>query len=91
MAVLAEHLGLDRSTLTGLVDRAEKRGLFQRAPSATDGRAVEVFLTPAGFGFAERLYAEVARSLSSLTGQLTADGRRRLRMLLERMLGTAGY
>jgi DNA-binding MarR family transcriptional regulator len=34
--------------MTGLVDRAEKRGLLQRAPSASDGRAVDVFLSREG-------------------------------------------
>ncbi|MGW7257372.1 MarR family winged helix-turn-helix transcriptional regulator [Streptomyces sp. NPDC054834] len=30
---LAGHLGLDKSSMTGLVTRAEKRGLVSRAPS----------------------------------------------------------
>jgi len=37
MAALADYLGLEKSTMTGLVDRAEKRGLMARAPSADDG------------------------------------------------------
>src|ERR1700684_4436887 len=41
----AGHLGLDKSTTSGLVDRAEKRGLLQRAPNPADGRATDVFLT----------------------------------------------
>src|SRR5262245_18594032 len=43
MAGLAGYLGLEKSTMTGLVDRAEKRGLLARAPSPEDGRAIEVF------------------------------------------------
>ena len=31
MSTLADHLGLERSTLFGLVDRAERRNLLQRA------------------------------------------------------------
>jgi len=56
ITALAEHLGLEKSTMTGLVDRAEKRGLLARAPSATDGRAVDVFITPAGEALAGPAY-----------------------------------
>jgi DNA-binding MarR family transcriptional regulator len=87
MAALADYLGLEKSTMTGLVDRAEKRGLLQRAPSPGDGRAVDVFLTPAGAQLAERLYADIERSLSPVTGELAPADRRRLQALLERMLG----
>ncbi len=38
MAELAGFLGLERSTLSGLVDRAEARGLLERGRSAEDGR-----------------------------------------------------
>lgn len=41
VTALAEYLGLEKSTMSGLVERAEKRGLLDRAPSAADGRAVE--------------------------------------------------
>src|ERR1700754_2409223 len=48
MNELARLLDLDKSSVTGLVDRAERRGLVARAPSPTDGRAVLVRLTDAG-------------------------------------------
>ena len=48
MTGLADYLGLEKSTMTGLVDRAEKRGLLERGPNACDGRAVDVFLSPGG-------------------------------------------
>jgi DNA-binding MarR family transcriptional regulator len=87
MTALADYLGLEKSTMTGLVDRAEKRGLLKRAPSPTDGRAVDVFLRPDGAELAERLYAEVGRSLSAMTNELIPADQRRLQALLERMLG----
>jgi DNA-binding MarR family transcriptional regulator len=73
--------------MTGLVDRAEKRGLLQRAPSASDGRAVDVFLSPAGAELAERLYARVGQALSPMTGEMGPAGQHRLQALLEQMLG----
>ena len=60
MSELADHLGLDKSTISGLVDRAEKRGLLQRAPNPADGRGVDVFLTTAGTELAGRGAAQVA-------------------------------
>ena len=48
MNELARILGLDKSSVTGLVERAERRGLVERAPSPADRRAVLVRLTAAG-------------------------------------------
>jgi DNA-binding MarR family transcriptional regulator len=86
MTELAAYLGLDKSTMTGLVDRAEKRGLLERVRNPTDGRAVDVRISPDGAELAERLYAQVARSLSPMTSTLTRADQRRLRALLESML-----
>jgi len=89
MTALAGRLGLEKSTMSGLVDRAERRGLLERIPSVTDGRAVDVLLSADGAEIAERLHGQVARSLSSVTSGLTPGERRRLRTLLDRWL--AGY
>jgi len=86
MAALADYLGLEKSTMSGLVDRAEKRGLLARAPSPGDGRAVDVFLTAEGARFAERVHARVQDALSPLTTRLGPADQRRLQDLLERML-----
>lgn len=88
MGELAHHLGLEKSTLTGLVVRAERRGLLQRAPNEADRRAVDVFLGLEGRALAERLTAEVARRLDPLTGNLTRVERDRLRLLLAKMIGS---
>jgi DNA-binding MarR family transcriptional regulator len=90
MTALADYLGLEKSTMSGLVERAERRGLLERAPSTTDGRAVDVFLSPAGAELAQRGYARIIRSLSPMTGQLAPSEQRRLQTLLERLLGTHG-
>ncbi len=86
MTELADYLGLDKSTMTGLVSRAEKRGLLERVRNPTDGRAVDVRISPAGAELAERLHAHVAQSLSPMTSTLTRADQRRLRTLLENML-----
>jgi DNA-binding MarR family transcriptional regulator len=87
MSDLADYLGLDKSTVSGLVDRAEKRGLLQRAPNPLDGRGVDVLLAAGGAELASRGAAEIAHALSPMTSALTPAEARRLAALLERMLG----
>src|ERR1700751_1075505 len=40
MAELATYLGLERSTVSGLIDRAVQRGLVQKTADSADGRSV---------------------------------------------------
>jgi DNA-binding MarR family transcriptional regulator len=87
MTELAAYLGLDKSTISGLVDRAEKRGLLQRAPNPRDGRGVDVALTPKGIELAERGAIEIAQALAPITSTLTPAEARRVATLLERMIG----
>ncbi len=78
MADLARFLGLDKSSITGLVDRAERRGLVQRTASPSDGRSVRVQLTSAGRQLATEFTAEVQRRVLSLARGMTDAQRRRL-------------
>ncbi|WP_436738417.1 MarR family winged helix-turn-helix transcriptional regulator [Streptomyces sp. BBFR102] len=82
MTELAALLGLDKSTLSGLVDRAEHRGLVARGKNPQDRRVVDVFLTPAGAELAEQVYAEVRRTLAPVTKRLDARERGQLVQLL---------
>jgi DNA-binding MarR family transcriptional regulator len=86
MSELADYLGLDKSTISGLVDRAEKRGLLQRIPNPIDGRGVDVALSTEGMELADRGASQIARSLSPMTSTLTRAEAHRLTTLLERML-----
>lgn len=86
MTELARYLGLTKSTMTGLVERAETRGLMARASSRDDGRAVDVFLTKDGLTLAARVQGQVQDALAPLTGRLNAADRRRLQELLARLL-----
>lgn len=81
MAQLAALLNLDKSSVTGLIDRAERRGLVQRVPVPEDGRAVHVVLTPAGQDLAAAVAAEVSRELAAVTGGLSETGRKNLASL----------
>ena len=90
MSELADYLGLDKSTISGLVDRAEKRGLLHRAPNPADGRATDVFLTAKGMQLAALGEGKIARSLSPMTGKLSRAEARRLTALLEHVLKQEG-
>jgi DNA-binding MarR family transcriptional regulator len=83
---LACALGLDRSSVSGLVDRTEKRGLIQREPDPLDGRSVRISLSPEGAKSAGQGATEIARALSPMTTALNRTEARRLTELLERML-----
>ncbi len=85
MAELAAHLGLEKSTVSGLIDRAVRRGLVQREASPQDGRAVLVGLTSAGERLAGRLESEIASLIAPLISRLSQAEQQRL----SRMLGTA--
>ncbi|UXY16937.1 MarR family transcriptional regulator [Chitiniphilus purpureus] len=90
MAELADYLGLERQTMSGLIARAEKRGLVARAPNAEDGRATDVFLTSEGTQLVQRLHAQMQRALAPLTEQLSTSDQQLLQKLLLRMLETRG-
>jgi DNA-binding MarR family transcriptional regulator len=86
MAELAAHLGLDRSSVSGLIDRAVKRDLVRRTASKDDARAVHVSLTPAGHRLTATLTAEISDALTPLTTKLTPADQKKLGTLLTKLL-----
>lgn len=86
MAELADFLGLERSSVSGLIDRAARRGLVERTASSSDGRAVQVSLTPDGHRLAGQISGEVAGLIAPMTGALTPPEQKRLAQLLGKML-----
>jgi DNA-binding MarR family transcriptional regulator len=86
MTELATHLGLERSSVSGLIDRAAGRGLVRREVSSDDGRAVRVSLTPAGQRLASLLTEEINGLLTPMTRDLSPAEQKRLSALLTRVL-----
>jgi MarR family transcriptional regulator, lower aerobic nicotinate degradation pathway regulator len=86
---LARHLELDKSSVTGLVDRAEGRGLVERVADPDDGRAVRVRLTRRGRALAAKGAAEVGAELATLSAGLGEAERRRLAKLLGAVVAPA--
>ena len=83
---LAAHLGLEKQTRSGLVARAERRGLLERVPGEEDRRSVLVRLTAAGRTTLESVKREGRAELSPALEVLGATGRRQLGTLLDRVL-----
>jgi DNA-binding MarR family transcriptional regulator len=86
MFELARLLGLDKSSTTGLVDRAERRGLVQRAPSATDRRSVRVSLTLDGRALVSAAAARFGADVTALLGLLPPEDSATLSGLISRLL-----
>jgi DNA-binding MarR family transcriptional regulator len=86
MAELAAHLGLEKSTVSGLVDRGVQRGLVVRRPSPDDARAVRVALSTHGHDLAATLTTEAEALLAPLLGRLAAREQTSLAVLLSRLL-----
>lgn len=88
MVELADYLGLEKQTMSGLIARAEKRGLVARAPNVEDGRATDVFLTGEGVRLFDQLHGQMRQALAPLTEGLGATDQKLLQDLLERMLAS---
>jgi DNA-binding MarR family transcriptional regulator len=81
MAQLGRLLDLDKSSTTGLIDRATRRGLVGRAQVPEDGRSFRVVLTSDGHDLARKLTAEVTAQVAALTDGLSDNNRHRLSLL----------
>ncbi|MFF7145975.1 MarR family transcriptional regulator [Streptomyces sp. SID2888] len=74
MAQLAAFLGLEKSTMSGLINRAEQRGLLRRVRNAEDARAWDVVMTDEGLKLAARVHRQVEEALKPLTDGLDQSG-----------------
>jgi DNA-binding MarR family transcriptional regulator len=75
MTELAGLMGVEKAALTGLADRAERRGLLTRSRSRTDRRAVVVGLTSDGRDIALAFHRDLSAELTTLTAVLSAEER----------------
>ncbi|MEV6631730.1 MarR family winged helix-turn-helix transcriptional regulator [Actinoplanes sp. NPDC051470] len=87
MLELGAYLGLDKSSITGLVSRAERRGLVRRSASPHDGRVVLVSLTPAGRELTAAGEVAIRDRVLALTEHLTSRQRAELTMLAGTIVG----
>jgi DNA-binding MarR family transcriptional regulator len=81
MLELARQLGLGKSSVSGLIDRAERRGLVTRIAAPADGRGVLVTLTAAGRQLTEQVEGRAIDELLALLASVPADERERFTRL----------
>jgi DNA-binding MarR family transcriptional regulator len=90
MTELARCCGVEKAALTGLVDRAERRGLAERTPVPGDRRALRVTLTDAGRRSAAAFHAEVTAELRRLLLPLAPHDREQFRTAIATITQSAG-
>ncbi|MDQ2661644.1 MAG: MarR family winged helix-turn-helix transcriptional regulator, partial [Actinomycetota bacterium] len=87
---LANHLGIDRTVMTYLVDDLEKEGLVERRPNPTDRRQRQVVATDRGRELIENACRRVVDAQEHLLGTLDNDERTALRRLLNKAAAGTG-
>jgi len=86
MNELANLLELDKSSVTGLVHRAERRGLVERVPSPTDRRATHVSLSEHGRSLVTQVAADFEADVATLLDGWTPPDLDSLSGLISRVL-----
>ncbi len=82
---LSEQSGVDRTTLSGLVDRLQQQGLAVRAPDPEDRRACRVELTAAGRGLENDLVPLAVRIRQQFSSGMTPQEYQQLCHLLNKL------
>ena len=83
---LLENLKVKPSTVNGILDRMEEKGLVERSVSGTDARQRLVALTPAGREREKQAKQSFLEAEALITKGLTEEETETLRALLERVI-----
>lgn len=70
---LSDALVVDKSNVTGLIDRMEKAGWVRRAEDPSDRRVYCVTLTPPGRKLWSKVNPIYLKAVTEVTGELTAQ------------------
>ena len=84
-AELADHAGVTRATITGLLDALEKDGLVERSHRTDDRRSVHVKLTRKGVTLLEKTLPDHYTRIGALMAKLTKAEKKQLALLLGKM------
>lgn len=79
---LARSIGLDTSTLAGVVDRLESRGLLQRNTTPEDRRVRRLTITPAGVELLTVAVPAIKRAQARMLAPLPAAERAQFMRML---------
>jgi len=86
MTELSRLMHLEKSSMTGLVDRVERRGLIARTRDSRDRRACQIELTDPGLRLAVAAHDDVRARLRTLTGDLSAADKEHLASVITQIL-----
>jgi DNA-binding MarR family transcriptional regulator len=86
---LSDHLVVDRSNVTGLLDRMERAGWVQRADDPADRRVYRVTLTPAGRRLWSIVEPRYHRVVEQVTHGIPLRQMRETTALLDRLAAAA--
>jgi MarR family transcriptional regulator, lower aerobic nicotinate degradation pathway regulator len=86
MNELGRHLGLDKASISGLIDRAQRRGLVTRTVSTADRRSFEVSITDTGRELATHVTQRFEQRIQMLVSDLSPPDRQHLARLAGRLL-----
>ncbi|EIV93868.1 MarR family winged helix-turn-helix transcriptional regulator [Frankia sp. QA3] len=90
MTELTGTLHVERSSLTGLVDRVERRGLVQRVRQAADRRVIQIALTAKGARLAMKSYDSVTAKVAEITSGVAPANATRLAAIVAGILADNG-
>jgi DNA-binding MarR family transcriptional regulator len=83
---LSTALGLDKTTMTAVIDKLEAQGLLVRTPDPHDRRARIPVPTPAGRELQAKLYHQLTQVEESMMAELSLTERDQLRDMLRRLV-----
>jgi DNA-binding MarR family transcriptional regulator len=86
LSELGRRVSRDSPTITGVVDRMEKKMLIRRTRDEGDRRVVKVVLTPKGKKMQDQLSTTKKRVLEKITSTLSLQEINQLGALLEKMM-----
>ena len=84
-AELAEHAGVTRATMTGLIDTLEKDRLVAREPDANDRRTIHVRLTGEGRAVLDAMLPDYFQCVADILRPLSEPERKKLVGLLQKI------
>ncbi len=79
---LAAKLDLESSSMTGLLDRLEKKGFIERRPDPNDRRSILIFLTQSGITARQNIKALVEKLDRKVQEALSADDVKAFRRII---------
>lgn len=82
---IASAISLDGSTVTGILDRLESKGLCKRLPDPNDRRALRVVLTESGRALEAPLMKVIAECNETILATFTTQEKDTLIELLQRL------